>query len=145
MTVSQIRADTTGLRIDKIWSLLTEPAALESWLQADSLQQLDEGDLGRGSCLRAVRNRHAHDYKVTYWEPSKAFVLQRRSPHLCISYHFRARDELDKTRVEITVENDSSGLWRWLAAFIVWKENHRMARYMENLIATLEPDPQQPG
>jgi len=145
MTKGQIRTNYTNLPVDKVWSLLTERAALESWLQADSLQQLDEGDLGRGSCLRVIRNQRTHDYQLTYWEPLKAFVLKRQSLHLRISYHFRIWDESDATRVEFTVENDSSGLWRWPTAFIVWKESRRLAQYLNNMIAASNSDLPQHG
>lgn len=96
-------------------------------MQAESVTQLDSGEPGRGSCLRAQRGGSYRDFLVTYWEPPTAVTFYRRQWGLAISYRFRHQERAPSAAVTVAVVNESSGLWRIPAALLAMLERRRLA------------------
>jgi hypothetical protein len=111
---------------------LVNPEATARWLSADTVRQLDAGELGRGSRLLAESRGKAREFYVTYWEPGRALGLQYRGMYLRYSLRFDLEPEHAPVRIQVTAINQSSGLWRWPAAFIVWREQRRLISLILN-------------
>lgn len=114
--------------VEKLWASVSKPASIATWLAVDSVRQLDEGELGRGSSLCARRAGKSREYQVTYWEPRRALGLKYQGRFLQTAYRFSLEPEEDPVRIRVQLVNQSEGLWHWLNALIIGRERRRIDR-----------------
>ena len=129
------RTAETGINgmADTLWQLLVDTDSMARWLSADKVRQVDEGELGRGSCLLAEFSGKVREYRVTYWEPLRALCLQYRGSRIQFSIRFDLIPEQAPERISVSTINQVSGLWNWPTAVISWREQRRIVKEIARL------------
>ena len=124
-----------------VWDFITDFGNAPAWMPGISrVEQLDEGEPGRGSTLLLELKGSSFQQQVSYWELEKCLILSSELHNMPTEESYRLESIADRTELELGIVIDVKGIRLLLLPFIYWSAKRDANKRLQRIKLSLERD-----